>query len=131
MFCKYLHNNSSDLYQILNLSSYVSNKLPHLRLSLKYHKDLSFCCGVICKTLLTFKNHQFWCNLHISKVLRLQCLQRCIMYNFWMVKEFFGNYISKCPNIMDKKTPVWGYRLLSSPSNKQFIIYSLLWSPCC
>ena len=31
---------------------------------------------------------------------------------------------------MDKKTPVPGYRLLSSPSNKQFIIYSLLWSPC-
>ena len=26
---------------------------------------------------------------------------------------------------MDKKTPDQGYRLLSSPSNKQFIIYTL------
>ena len=31
----------------------------HMRSSLKYHKDPSFCCGDICKTILTLKNHQF------------------------------------------------------------------------
>ena len=30
-----------------------------IKISLKFHKDLSFCCGDICKTILTFKNHQF------------------------------------------------------------------------
>ena len=28
-------------------------------ISLKFHKDWSFRCGDICKTILTFKNHQF------------------------------------------------------------------------
>ena len=28
-------------------------------ISLKFHKDRSFRCGDICKTILTFKNHQF------------------------------------------------------------------------
>ena len=32
---------------------------------------------------------------------------------------------------MEKRTPVWGYMLLSSPSNDQFTIqYSLFRSPC-
>ena len=30
-----------------------------MNISLKFHKDRSFCCGDICKTILTFKNHQF------------------------------------------------------------------------
>ena len=30
-----------------------------MNISLKFHKDLSFRCGDICKTILTFKNHQF------------------------------------------------------------------------
>ena len=30
-----------------------------MNISLKFHKDLSFHCGDICKTILTFKNHQF------------------------------------------------------------------------
>ena len=30
-----------------------------IKISLKFHKDLSFRCGDICKTILTFKNHQF------------------------------------------------------------------------
>ena len=28
-------------------------------LNFKFHKDPSFSCGDICKTILTFKNHQF------------------------------------------------------------------------
>ena len=35
-----------------------------------------------------------------------------------MVIEFFGNYISKCPNLMKKRTPVPAYILLLSLSNK-------------
>ena len=31
-----------------------------MNISLKFHKDLSFCCGNICKTILTFKNHKFF-----------------------------------------------------------------------
>ena len=34
-FCKYLCNESSDLYEILNLSSYDSNELPK-----KFREDL-------------------------------------------------------------------------------------------
>ena len=30
-----------------------------MKISLKFHNDLSFRCGDICKTILTFKNHQF------------------------------------------------------------------------
>ena len=30
-----------------------------INISLKFHKDRSFHCGDICKTILTFKNHQF------------------------------------------------------------------------
>ena len=30
-----------------------------MTISLKFHKDLSFRCRDICKTILTFKNHQF------------------------------------------------------------------------
>ena len=30
-----------------------------MKINLKFHKDLSFRCGDICKTILTFKNHQF------------------------------------------------------------------------
>ena len=48
----------------------------HINLSLKFHKDLSFCCGDICKTIMTFKNHQFSMILHISTVLLLQRVQR-------------------------------------------------------
>ena len=30
-----------------------------MKISLKFHKDPSFRCGDICKTVLTFKSHQF------------------------------------------------------------------------
>ena len=30
-----------------------------MNISLKFHKDRSFCCRDICKTVLTFKSHQF------------------------------------------------------------------------
>ena len=46
------------------------------------------------------------------------------MDDFWIIKEFFRNQLSKCPNLMDKKTPVPGYRLLSSLSNKQKVFNS-------
>ena len=49
-----------------------------------------------------------------------------------MVMDFFGNQISKCPHLMEKSTLVLGYSLKpsSGPSNKQFIKYSFLRSPC-
>ena len=38
--------------------------------------------------------------------------------NYGMSMEFYGDYISKCHIIMNKRTPVPGYRLLPSPSTK-------------
>ena len=121
-----------DLYEILNLSSYVSNEFPqkfwwrsmhthartsrkcaqtshkcahtnfiscarvynsctcvrtriftkifvgvhywHKNLSLKFHKDPSFCCGDICKSILTFENHQLsmyfpWYDISLHQLL--------------------------------------------------------------
>ena len=46
-----------------------------------------------------------------------------------MVMIFFGNYISKCHNLIEKSTPVLGYRCKPSLSKKQFINYSFIRSP--
>ena len=35
------------------------NLYYHINISLKFLKDTSFCCGDICKRVLTFKSHQF------------------------------------------------------------------------
>ena len=40
--------------------------------SLKFHKDRSFRCGDICKTILSFENHQFFNVLPSSAKLQLQ-----------------------------------------------------------
>ena len=38
---------------------FVGVHYKHKNLILKFHKDPSFRCGDICKTVLTFKSHQF------------------------------------------------------------------------
>ena len=49
-----------------------------MNISLKFHKDLSFRCGDICKTILTFKNHQFWNILDMGKCCQDKCcLDKC------------------------------------------------------
>ena len=50
--------------------------------------------------------------------------------NYWMVIEFFGNYISKCPNLMKKRTPVPAYILLLSLSNKLKLLVNHYGTPC-
>ena len=45
-----------------------------------------------------------------------------------MVIEFFGNYISKCPNLMKKRAPVPAYILLLSLSNKLKLLVNHLWN---
>ena len=42
--------------------NHLMNLYYLMNISLKFHKDLSFRCGDICKTILTFKNHQFSMN---------------------------------------------------------------------
>ena len=50
--------------------------------------------------------------------------------NYYMVMEFFGNQISKCPNQKKKMSPVLANRLLSSLSNKLKLFSSHSISPC-
>ena len=47
-----------------------------------------------------------------------------------MVIEIFGNYISKCPNLMKKRTPVPAYILLLSLSNKLKLLVNHYGTPC-
>ena len=58
-----------------------------MKISLKFHNDLSFRCGDICKTILTFKNHQFSMFIvYKFTVLHRQSLQRwitCQQHEFW------------------------------------------------
>ena len=57
--------------------------------------------------------------------------------NYWTVIDFLGNYISKCSNLMKKRTPVPAYMLLLSLSNKLitkhpvffFMLHSCNWPP--
>ena len=53
-----------------------------------------------------------------------------MMDNYWIIMEFYGNKISKCPSLMEKSAPILGHRLLPSLSNKQLIINTFLRSPC-
>ena len=53
-----------------------------MNLSLKFHKDLSFRCGDICKTIMTLKVINFQCILHISTVLLLHSLQTPAFFLF-------------------------------------------------
>ena len=76
-----------------------------MNISLKFHKDLSFRCGDICKTILTVKNHQF------------------SMY-------FAYFHIFAPPKSSQMETPVSAYRLFSIPSNKQIIYVNSRRSPC-
>ena len=47
-----------------------------------------------------------------------------------MVMKFFGNQISKCQSLIEISTSIIGYRLKPSLSNKQFLNYSFIRSPC-
>ena len=87
-----------------------------MNISLKFHIDLSFRCRDICKTVLTFKSHQF--SMYFPYFHSYTPEKSSKMDNYWTVMEFFGNNLSKCTYVMVKKTPVSVYRLLSSPSNK-------------
>ena len=58
----YVYVSCTDLYEKL----FDDSLLPYED---KSHKDLSFRCGDICKTILTFRNHQFsmyFAYFHIS-----------------------------------------------------------------
>ena len=99
-----------------------------MNISLKFHKDPSFRCGDICKTVLTFKSHQF--SMYFPYFHSYTPQKSSKMDNYWTVMEFFGNYLSKCTYVMVKKTPVSVYRLLSSPSNKRIVLVSFQKTPC-
>ena len=60
-----------------------------MNISLKFHKDWSFRCGDICKTILSFKNHQF--SMYFAYFHSFALPKSSKMDNYWMVMEFFGN----------------------------------------
>ena len=60
-----------------------------MKISLKFHKDLNFCCGDICKTILTFKNHQF--SMYFAYFHIFAPPKSSQMDNYWIIMIFFGN----------------------------------------
>ena len=60
-----------------------------MTISLKFHKDLSFRCRDICKTILTFKNHQF--SMHFAYFHIFAPPMSSQMNNYWIIMKFFGN----------------------------------------
>ena len=52
------------------------------------------------------------------------------MDNYWILMDFFLNYISKCTYLMNKRTPVSAYKMLSSPSIKRKRYVNSHRSPC-
>ena len=51
------------------------------------------------------------------------------MDNCGMIMKVFGNQIQKCTYLMDNRTPVQAYKLLSSPSIKPIVFVSFLDHP--
>ena len=93
-----------------------------MNMSLKFHKDLSFRCGDICKTILTFKNHQF--SMYFAYFHSFAPSKSSKMDNYWITINIFGNKISKCTFLMNKQTPVPAHRLLCGPGNKKIVFDS-------
>ena len=55
----YVYVSCARVYAQIFTKSLVINLHCLTKISLKFHKDWSFRCGDICKTILTFKNDQF------------------------------------------------------------------------
>ena len=95
---------------------------------MKFHEDPSFRWGDICKTILVFFNR--WFSMYFSYFPNYAPPKPSDMDNYWILMNFFWNYISKCTYLMNKRTPVSVYRLFSSLSNKQILFDSFKRSPC-
>ena len=93
-----------------------------MKWSLKFHKNRSFRCGDICTTILTYKNHQF--SMYFAYFHSFAPPKSSKMENYWITIKIFGNKISKCTYLVNKKTPVPAHRLLCSPIYKQIVFDS-------
>ena len=60
-----------------------------MNMCLKFHKDWSFRWGDTCKTILSFKNHQF--SMYFPYFHSFTPQKSFKVENYWMVIEFFGN----------------------------------------
>ena len=60
-----------------------------MKISLKFHKNLSFRCGDISKTILTFKNHQF--SMYFAYFHSFVPPKPSKMDDFRMIMNFFLN----------------------------------------
>ena len=109
------------IYLYLERSYQNTKKFKQEVKIIEFHKHQSFRC----KMTLTFYN-QILMYFHIFTVFHLQSLQEWIITKY---KEYFVKFIPKSPNIVNKRTFVPGYRLLSCPSKKQIDFASFLQSP--
>ena len=94
----------------------------------KFHEDPSFRWGDFLKTILVFFNR--WFSMYFSYFPNYAPPKPSDMDNYWILMNFFWNYISKCTYLMNKRTPVSVYRLFSSLSNKQILFDSFKETPC-
>ena len=65
-----------------------------------------------------------WCSMYFVYFHNNSLQRPSNMDNYWMILNVFGHKISKCTYVMDKKTPVSAYTLLSCRSNKQIVYVS-------
>ena len=95
---------------------------------IKFLEDPSFCWGDIRKTISVFFNH--WFSMYFSYFPNFAPPKSSDMDNYWILMNFFWNYLSKCTYLMNKMTPVSVYMLFSSLSNKQILFDSFQETPC-
>ena len=93
-----------------------------MNMSFNFHKDQSFRCRDICKTILTLINHQF--SMYFAYIHSFAPPKSSKMDDYWITIKIFGNKISKCTYLMNKKTPVPAHRLLCSLIYKQIVFDS-------
>ena len=141
LFCKYLCNESSDLYENVFISSKIVKDNPkncgefkHSWVACTRHNCVCACflmhvhvyeeCLPVCPWIFTkfslvvhhlsyeLKQKISW-KSEVLLQIYLQnnqtfCIfsQLCMSPKCWMILEFLRNNISKCPNLIDKRTPV-------------------------
>ena len=69
--------------------NHLTNLHYLMNISLKFHKDLSFCFGDICKTILPFENHQF--TMYFTYIHIFALPKSSQMANYWIIMKYFGN----------------------------------------
>ena len=79
----YVYVSCARIWARILMKNYLMILYYLMNISLKFHKDLSFRCGDICKTILTFKNHQF--SMYFAYFHIFAQPKSSKMDNYWMI----------------------------------------------